>query len=82
LAESGSGVGKIEDMLLRFSLACCENHAIRISWWDSLDTVAKSQALDFMAFMADPTLGIRSDYLVAGCEGLADWSFDNVRDVR
>ncbi|WP_226502680.1 hypothetical protein [Pseudomonas sp. MWU16-30317] len=82
LAESGRGVGKIEDMLLRFSLACCENHAIRISWWDSLDTVAKSQALDFMAFMADPTLGIRSDYLVAGCEGLADWSFDNVRDVR
>lgn len=68
-------------MLLRFSLACCENHAIRISWWNSLPAVAKNQALDFMAFMADPPLGIRADYLMACCEGLADWSFDNVRDI-
>ncbi|APC19133.1 hypothetical protein BLL42_26820 [Pseudomonas frederiksbergensis] len=60
LAESGRGGAKIEDMLLRFSLACCENHAIRISWWDSLPTVAKNHALNFMA---DPTLGIRADYL-------------------
>ncbi|WP_223507877.1 hypothetical protein [Pseudomonas sp. BF-B-25] len=69
-----------EDTLLRFSLACCENHAIRISWWDALPTLAKKQALDAMAEMADPTKGIRSDYLVAGCEGLADWSFDTVQD--
>ncbi|AWM92342.1 hypothetical protein DJ564_16715 [Pseudomonas sp. 31-12] len=82
LAKSGRDGGKIEDMLLRFSLACCENHAIRISWWDSLLTVAKNQAIDFMAVMADPTLGVRADYLATGCEGLADWSFDNVRDVR
>lgn len=81
VAKSGRSGAKIEDMLLRFSLACCENHAIRISWWDSLPAVAKNQALDFMAFMADPTLGIRADYLMTGCEGLADWSFDNVRDV-
>lgn len=82
LAKSGRDGGKIEDMLLRFSLACCENHAIRISWWDSLPTVAKNRAIDFMAVMADPTLGVRADYLATGCEGLADWSFDNVRDVR
>ncbi|MBU6959014.1 hypothetical protein KRR23_14845 [Pseudomonas sp. CVAP len=82
LAKSGRDGGKIEDMLLRFSLACCENHAIRISWWDSLPTGAKNQAIDFMAVMADPTLGVRPDYLATGCEGLADWSFDNVRDVR
>jgi hypothetical protein len=82
LAKSGRDGGKIEDMLLRFSLACCENHAIRISWWDSLTTVAKNRAIDFMAIMADPTLGVRADYMAAGCEGLADWSFDNVRDVR
>lgn len=80
LAESGRCGAKAEDMLLRFSLACCENHAIRISWWDGLPAIAKSQALDFMAFMADPFQGIRPDYLAAGCEGLADWSFDNVRD--
>lgn len=81
LAESVRDGGKIEDILLRFSLACCENHAIRISWWDSLPTVARNQALDLMAYMADPTLEIRSDYLAAGCEGLADWSFASVQDL-
>lgn len=55
-------MAKIEDVLLRFSLACCENHVIRISWWDSLPAVAKNQTLDFIAFMVDPTLGIRADY--------------------
>ncbi|WP_460154911.1 hypothetical protein [Pseudomonas sp. S1_F04] len=80
LVESVRTGSRPEDTLLRFSLACCENHAIRISWWDALPALAKKQALDSMAENADPTIGIRSNYLVAGCEGLADWTFDIVQD--
>lgn len=80
LAESVRKGVRPEDTLLRFSLICCENHAIRISWWDGLPAAGKSQALDAMAEMADPMVGIRPDYLVSGSEGLADWSFDTVQD--
>lgn len=80
LMETVRKGSKPEDTLLRFSLACCENHAIRISWWEALPVLAKKQALDAMAEMADPSIGVRSDYLTVGCEGLADWSFDNVQD--
>lgn len=72
----------LEDMLLRFSLTCCENHAIRMSWWDELPESAKKQATDMMAVMADPTVAVTADYLTKGCEGLADWSFDRIQDAH
>lgn len=69
---------KIEDAMLRLSLYCCENHAIRISWWDNLNVDDKNSCLEAMQLMADPINPIPSDYLVSGCEGIADWSFDYV----
>ncbi|WP_313048619.1 hypothetical protein [Pseudomonas soli] len=81
LAELVRTGAKAEDALLRFGLVCCENHEIRISWWDGLSSALKKQAMDAMVLMADPTVGVEPDYLVSGCEGLADWSFDGVRDV-
>lgn len=71
--------GRLEDMLLRISLAC-ENHAIRISWWDGLSLSAQSAALAALAVGADPRVATPVDYLACGCEGLADWKFDSVQD--
>ncbi|WP_339492861.1 hypothetical protein [Pseudomonas sp. EA_15y_Pfl2_R67] len=70
---------KLEDMLLRLSLAC-ENHAIRISWWDKLTPSAQHAGLTALSVGTDPNVGIPSDYLASGCEGLADWIFDSVQD--
>lgn len=70
---------KLEDMLLRISLAC-ENHAVRISWWDGLNPSAQSAGLAALAVGTDPRVGVPSDYLARGCEGLADWTFDSVQD--
>lgn len=66
------------ETLLRFSLSCCENHAIRISWWDGLSDKAKQQLLDRMQVMAHPEVPIPSNYLAIGCEGIADWEFQYV----
>ncbi|WP_218011561.1 hypothetical protein, partial [Azohydromonas lata] len=68
-----------QDILLRFSLSCCENHAIRISWWDQLSKELKREAIDRMNLMADPTIPVPYDYLRSGCEGIANWEFDYVQ---
>lgn len=69
---------KPADALLRFSLSCCENHAIKISWWDALSESAKIEAVERMRLMADPYTPVPSNYLVSGCEGIANWGFEYV----
>jgi len=67
-----SGV-KLKDALLRLSIAC-ENHALRISWWDALPPDSKAALQERMlAFYP-----YNQFYLAAGCEGIADWSFEHV----
>lgn len=70
---------KPQDALLRFTLSCCENHAIRISWWNQLPIEFKREAIDRMHLMASPTTPVPSDYLESGCEGIANWKFEYVR---
>lgn len=70
---------KLEDMLMRLSLAC-ENHAIRISWWDGLLPSAQSAGLAALSVGTDPRVVTPPDYLAHGCEGLADWTFEYVHD--
>lgn len=69
---------KIQDALLRFSFSCCENHAFRISWWDKLPEVAKRTIVDRVILMAHPHIQVPPDYLVGGCENIADWNFEYV----
>lgn len=69
---------RLEDVIFRFALTCCENHAIRISWWDQLGDNAKNASLERMHLMASPTEPVPPDYLVSGCEGIADWDFNHV----
>jgi hypothetical protein len=69
---------KPEDALLRFALSCCENHAIRISWWDNLGEDAKDAAFDRILLMTHPQVPVPKDYLVSGCEGIANWKFEYV----
>lgn len=69
---------KIEDVLLRFSFSCCENHAFRISWWDKLGIDAKRDVLERMFLMIHPDIPIPPDYLVTGCENIAHWKFEHV----
>ena len=67
-----------QDAILRFSISTCENHAIRISWWDGLDTSAKAALIERMRFMTAQDTPVTPDYLVSGCEGIADWEFEHV----
>ncbi|MEH6493047.1 hypothetical protein [Halopseudomonas sp.] len=67
-----------QDVLLRFSFSCCENHAFRITWWDALPALAKEAILNRVALMADPETPVPSDYLAKGLEGIADWEMENV----
>lgn len=70
---------RLEDMLLRISLAC-ENHAIRISWWDGLSPSEKDAALGALCVGLDLQERVPSGYLARGCEGVAGWAFDSVED--
>ncbi len=78
LARKAAKGEKIEDALLRFSLSCCENHAVRISWWDGLDEALREAATQRVLLMIDPHIPVPSDYLAKGCEGIADWQYECV----
>jgi hypothetical protein len=69
---------KLQDALLRFAFSACENHAFRISWWNDLPLAAKKAVIERMILMVDPNVPVPSNYLVAGCEGIADWEFEYV----
>ena len=78
LASRLSEGERLEDVLFRFALSCCENHAFRISWWDGLNEKSKRAALERVALMTSPGIPVPHDYLVKGCEKIADWSFEHV----
>lgn len=78
LANKIASGEKLEDNLLRFSLTCCENHAIRISWWDSLTDKEKQELIHRMHMMILPDVPVPHDYLSKGCEGIAGWTFTHV----
>lgn len=65
-----------EDILLRFSFSNCENHAIRISWWDNLPQISKQEIIERMFMMGFPLIPVSPNYLAVGLEGIADWRFD------
>jgi len=70
---------RVEDVLLRFSFSCCENHAFRISWWDNLTEEARRAAIERMILMAHPNIPVPPNYLVNGFENIADWGFEYVQ---
>jgi hypothetical protein len=51
---------------------------MRISWWDNLEDSSRQAAIDRMMLMIHPEIPVPPDYLVAGCENIADWSFEYV----
>lgn len=79
LAHQTTEGRKVEDALLRFAISACENHALRLSWWDGLSTKAQQALLERMRLMAHPLLPVPPTYLVSGCDGIADWSFEYVQ---
>ncbi len=78
LAERVATDDKLEDALLRFSLSCCENHAVRVSWWDGLSESSKAAAIERMRMMMHPLTPVPDHYLAAGCEGIANWKYEHV----
>ncbi len=78
LANSCTGGLGLEDALFRFAVSCCENHAMRVSWWDNLPAERKQAALERMELMTHPTTPVPANYLATGCEGVADWKFEYV----
>jgi len=78
LARKAASGEKIEDALLRFTLSCCENHAVRISWWDGLHEALRAAAIERMFLMMHPNVPVPNNYLAIGCEGIANWQFEYV----
>ena len=68
----------IEDALLRFVFSCCENHAIRISWWDALPSHARAEIVERVGMMMNPQIATPANYLTAGLESIANWKFERV----
>jgi hypothetical protein len=68
---------KIEDALLRLTFSCCENHAFRISWWDGLREDFKQEIILRFSSMANARISTPSDYLMRGCENIANWKFEH-----
>ncbi len=66
------------DALLRMTFSCCENHAIRPSWWAKLKERHRVSITERVALMMDPTVPVPANYLCSGLEGIADWKFENV----
>jgi len=63
------------DVLLRFVISCCENHAFKVSWWDSLSVQAQEHLLGRAAIMMHPTIPVPPTYLTVGCEGITKIDF-------
>lgn len=63
------------DVLLRFVISCCENHAFKVSWWDSLSVQAQEYLLGRAAIMMHPTIPVPPTYLTVGCEGITNINF-------
>ncbi len=78
LASQVSDGQKLEDALLRFSFSCCENHAFRISWWNSLAEESRRAVHERMLLMLHPNIAVPANYLVGGCEAIAEWKFEYV----
>jgi len=78
LASAVNRGTSLQDALLRFSFSCCENHAFRITWWDSLPASAKEAILGRVALMVDPEAPVPSDYLAKGLDDIADWEIENI----
>ncbi|MEG7524099.1 MAG: hypothetical protein M3H12_13520, partial [Chromatiales bacterium] len=66
------------DALLRFTISCCENHAIRPSWWSNLSETKKELILDSASLMVSPITPVPPHYLAEGLEGIATWDFEHV----
>lgn len=79
LAQRAATGEKIEDALLRFSLSCCENQAVRISWWNGLQEVSRAAAIERMFLMMHPNVPVPNHYLAIGCEGIANWQYEYVQ---
>ncbi len=69
---------RLEDALLRFSVSCCENHAFRILWWNSLTAEARLAIIGRTLLMWHPYIAVPANYLVSGCEAIAQWKFEHV----
>lgn len=77
LATSVSEGQKLENALIRLSFGCCENHAMRISWWDSLSPEQRREATMKFLVGVHPEIPIPNDLLSIGCNDIADWTFDH-----
>ncbi|WP_299196019.1 hypothetical protein [uncultured Amphritea sp.] len=68
----------LDDAILRFVFSCCENHAIRMSWWDGLKEKSQSSILERVRFMTSLECGYDPRHLCVVLEGIAKWEFGHV----
>ena len=69
------------DALLRMTFSCCENHAIRPSWWAKLKEEHRISITERASLMMDPAVPVPANYLCSGLEDIADWNFENVHST-
>lgn len=75
LASNGE---KFQDALFRLSISCCDNHAFKVSWWDSLKDSDKAEIMSRVELVTDLGVPIPDSYLAKGLEGIANWEFEYI----
>lgn len=75
-------LNNLDDALLQFVFTCSENHAFKISWWDSLTADQKSKLSHLAAIGSNPFEPLSPHYLHGGLEGIQAWHFDSVRSTQ
>lgn len=65
-------------MLYRFLFASCDNHAFRISWWDSLTLEQRNNTLELVYEMVRSNREYPNDFLSQGLTGIANWKISEV----
>jgi len=80
LAEHYFTGNSLADAIFRFTFSCCENHALRPSWWDSIGKSNQSLIIARSSLMADPAVPVPPNYLTLGLERIANCDFETVID--
>lgn len=76
LAHEGQ---KLEDILFRLVIQCCENIAIAPSWWENLPENIIVEISTFLTDYVNPLTTIDSNYLLNGMANICKWKLDTVQ---
>lgn len=70
---------KLEDILFRLVIQCCENIAIAPSWWETLPENLIDEISTVITDYINPFTTIDSNYLSNGLSNICKWKLDTIQ---